>query len=68
MFDFGLFLTLTVIIFSIIGIDCIGLGAYAVLGNKSLKSEIENGKDLHRTCDTLDQPHFFFILIDKIIT
>jgi hypothetical protein len=48
MFDFGLFLTLTVIIFSVIGIGCIGLGAYAVLGNKSPKSEIENGKDLRR--------------------
>jgi len=46
MFDFALFLTLTVAIFSIIG--CIGLGVYAVLGNKSPKSEIENDKDLHQ--------------------
>jgi hypothetical protein len=48
MFDFALFLTLTVVIFSIIGIGCIGLGVYAVLGNKSPKSEIENDKDFRR--------------------
>jgi len=48
MFDFALFLTLTVAIFSIIGIGCIGLGVYAVLGNKSPKSEIENDKDLRQ--------------------
>jgi len=48
MFDFALFLTLTVAIFSIIGIGCIGLGVYAVLGNKSPKSEIGNDKDLRQ--------------------
>ena len=46
MFDFALFLTLTVAIFSIIG--CIALGVYAVLGNKSPKTEIENDKDLRQ--------------------
>ena len=40
MFDFGLFLTLTVAIFSIIGIGCISLGAYATLGNDSQKREV----------------------------
>jgi hypothetical protein len=48
MFDFALFLTLTVVIISIIGIGCIGLGVYAVLVNKSTKSEIENDKDFRR--------------------
>ena len=33
MFDFGLFLTVTVTVFSIFGIVCIGLGTYAVLRN-----------------------------------
>lgn len=47
VFDFGLFLTVTIAIFSIIGIGCIGLGAYAVLRNDSQKrkvgkSEIQN--------------------------
>jgi hypothetical protein len=40
MFDFGLFLTLTVAIFSIIGIGCISLGAYATLRNDSQKREV----------------------------
>ncbi|MGC2569977.1 MAG: hypothetical protein WA364_00585 [Candidatus Nitrosopolaris sp.] len=40
MFDFGLFLTVTVAIFSIIGIGCIGLGAYAVLRNDPQKRGI----------------------------
>jgi uncharacterized membrane protein len=40
MFDFGLFLTVTVAIFSIIGIGCIGLGAYAVLRNDFQKREV----------------------------
>jgi hypothetical protein len=40
MFDFGLFLTLTVAIFSIIGIACISLGAYASLRNDSQKREV----------------------------
>ena len=48
MFDFALFLTLIVVIFSIIGIGCIGLGIYAFLGNKSPKSEIENDKNFRR--------------------
>ena len=48
MFDFALFLTLTVVIFSIIGIGCIGLGGYAVLGNKSPKSEIDNDNNFPR--------------------
>ena len=48
MFDFVLFLTLIVVIFSTIGIGCIGLGIYAVLGNKSPKSEIENDKNFRR--------------------
>ena len=48
MFDFALFLTLTVAIFSIIGIGCIGLGVYAVLGNKSPKSKIGNDKDFRQ--------------------
>jgi hypothetical protein len=48
MFDFALFLTLTVVIFSIIGNGCIGLGVYAVLGNKSPNTEIENDKDVRR--------------------
>jgi len=40
MFDFGLFLTVTVAIFSIIGIGCISLGAYATLRNDSQKREV----------------------------
>ena len=40
MFDFGLFLTLTVAIFSIIGIGCISLGAYATLRNDSQIREV----------------------------
>jgi hypothetical protein len=40
MLDFGFFLTLTVAIFSIIGIGCISLGAYAVLRNDSQKREV----------------------------
>ena len=40
MFDFGLLLTLTVAIFSIIGIACISLGAYAVLRNDSHQREV----------------------------
>jgi hypothetical protein len=48
MFDFALFLTLIVVIFSVIGIGCIGLRIYAVLGNKSPKSEIENDKNFGR--------------------
>jgi hypothetical protein len=38
MFDFGLFLTVTIAIFSIISIGCIGLGAYAVLRNNTHNS------------------------------
>lgn len=45
-FDFALFLTLTVVIFSIIGTGCIGF--WQVLGNKSPKTEIENDKDVRR--------------------
>jgi hypothetical protein len=48
MFDFALLLTLVVDIFSIIGIGCIGLGIYAVIGKKSPKSEIENDKNFGR--------------------
>jgi uncharacterized membrane protein len=40
MFDFGLFLTVTIAIFSIIGIGCIGLGAYAALRNDFQKREV----------------------------
>jgi hypothetical protein len=47
-FDFGLFLTATVAIFSIIGIGCIGLGAYAVLRNNSQKRDIGIEKNGHR--------------------
>ncbi|MGB6528976.1 MAG: hypothetical protein WBF33_12790 [Candidatus Nitrosopolaris sp.] len=50
-FDFGLFLTATVAIFSIIDIGCIGLGAYAVLRNDSQKRDIgieKNGIGSHR--------------------
>lgn len=39
-FDFGLFLAVTVVIFSIIGIACIGLGAYFVLGNERMRGVI----------------------------
>ena len=42
VFDFALFLTGTVIIFSTIGIACIGLGAYLVLRSDSGKQEIQN--------------------------
>jgi hypothetical protein len=48
MFDFALFLTLTVVIFSIIGIGCISLGVYAVLQNKFPKSELEDDRNLRR--------------------
>jgi len=41
MFDFGLFLTGIVVIFSIIGIACVGVGAYVVLRNDSQKREIK---------------------------
>ena len=41
MFDFGLFLILIVAIFSIIGIGCISLGAYATLRNDSQKRKQE---------------------------
>ena len=41
MFDFALFLTLIVVIFSIIGIACVGVGAYVVLRNDSQKREIK---------------------------
>ena len=49
MFDFGSFLTGTVIIFSTIEIACIGVGAYIVLRSDSRKQEIEdNGIGTHR--------------------
>jgi hypothetical protein len=48
MFDFGLFLTLTVAIFSIIGIGCISLGAYAALRNDSQKREVGKNKIQNR--------------------
>jgi hypothetical protein len=48
MFDFGLFLTVTVAIFSIFGIACIGLGTYAVLRNDFKKRAIEKKSDRHR--------------------
>jgi len=48
MLDFDLFLTVTVVIFSIIGIACIGLGAYAVLGNDSQKRQIEKNESGNR--------------------
>ena len=41
VFDFGSFLTGTVVIFSTIGIACIGVGAYIVLRTDSQKREIE---------------------------
>ena len=41
VFDFSLFLTGTVVIFSTIGIACIGVGAYIVLRTDSQKREIE---------------------------
>ena len=44
MFDFGLFLTVFVAIFSTIGIVCIGIGAYAVLRNE-LQDKIEKNKE-----------------------
>ena len=45
MFDFDLFLTATIVIFSLIGIACIGVGAYVVLRNDSQKREIEIEKN-----------------------
>jgi hypothetical protein len=48
MFDFGLFLTVTVAISSIFGIACIGLGTYAVLRNGFEKRAIEKKSDRHR--------------------
>ncbi|MFZ0896527.1 MAG: hypothetical protein WAZ77_18665 [Candidatus Nitrosopolaris sp.] len=42
MFDFGLFLTVTVIAFSGIGLACIGLGSYAMLRENLRKQRIEN--------------------------
>lgn len=41
MFDFGLFLMGIVVIFSIIGVACVGVGAYVVLRNDSQKREIK---------------------------
>jgi uncharacterized membrane protein len=49
LFDFGLFLAVTVVILSIIGIGCIGLGAYAVLGNDSQKRQIEKNESGNRS-------------------
>jgi hypothetical protein len=46
VFDFALFLTGTVIIFSTIGIACIGLGAYLVLRSDSREQEIEIQKNV----------------------
>jgi hypothetical protein len=40
MFDVGLFLEVTFAFFSIIGVVCIGLGVYSVLGNE-LHGKIE---------------------------
>ncbi|WP_162478089.1 hypothetical protein [Nitrososphaera sp. AFS] len=34
MFDVGLFLEITFAFFSMIGVACVGLGIYAVLGNE----------------------------------
>jgi hypothetical protein len=48
VFDFALFLTGTVIIFSTIGIACIGVGAYIVLRSDSTKQEIEIQKNVKR--------------------
>jgi hypothetical protein len=48
MFDFGLFLTVTVAISSIFGIAYIGLGTYAVLRNGFEKRAIEKKSDRHR--------------------
>lgn len=42
LFDFGLFLTVTVIAFSGIGLACIGLGSYAMLRENLRKQRIEN--------------------------
>jgi hypothetical protein len=47
VFDFALFLTGTVIIFSTIGIACIGLGAYVVL-HDSRKQEIQNNTNSNK--------------------
>ncbi len=41
MFDFALFLTGTVTIFSTIGIACIAMGAYAVLRSDHSRQETE---------------------------
>ena len=47
MFDFGLFLTVFVAIFSIIGIGCIGLGTYVVLCDE-LRGKIEEKKERNK--------------------
>ncbi len=48
VFDFGLFLTVTVAVFSVIGIACISLGTYAVLGNDFKKRVIEKNESDRR--------------------
>jgi hypothetical protein len=48
VFDFALFLTGTVIIFSTIGIACIGFGTYIVLRSDFRKQEIEIQKNANR--------------------
>jgi hypothetical protein len=48
MFDFSILLTATVVIFSIIGIGCIGVGAYAALRNDSQQREVGQNKIQNR--------------------
>lgn len=48
MFDFGLFLTGTVVFFSIIGIACVGVGAYVVLLNDSQKRGIKREIEIEK--------------------
>jgi hypothetical protein len=48
VFDFALLLTGTVIIFSTIGIACIGFGAYVVLRSDSRKQVIQNNTNRNK--------------------
>jgi hypothetical protein len=59
VFDFGLFLTGTVAIFSTIGIACIGMAAYLVLRSDFRKRKIELDKNgTHNKASNILEEHY----------